>query len=64
MISEDRAHAIAADVRRGVNLLKSCIVLEELELLKEYLAADEHGSFEDRTKNSKMFAAIEILMEM
>jgi len=64
MIADDRAHAIAADVRRGVNLLKSCIDLEELELLKEYLAADESGSFEDRTKNTKMFAAIEILMEM
>lgn len=64
MISDDRALAIARDVRVGVDLLKANIDMSELELLKEYVAAAEDISFEDKTKDSKMFAAIEILMEM
>ena len=64
MIAQDRAQAIAADVRIGINLLKANIDKDELELLKEYVAAAEDISFEDKTKDSKMFAAIEILMEM
>jgi len=64
MIPEDRAKAIAADVRIGINLLKANVDRDELELLKEYVAAAEDISFEDKTKDSKMFAAIEILMEM
>lgn len=64
MIAQDRAKAIAADVRIGINLLKANVDRDELELLKEYVAAAEDISFEDKTKDSKMFAAIEILMEM
>jgi len=64
MIAQDRAQAIAADVRIGINLLKANVDRDELELLKEYVAAAEDISFEDKTKDSKMFAAIEILMEM
>lgn len=64
MIPEDRAKAIAADVRIGINLLKANVDRDELELLKEYVAAAEDISFEGKTKDSKMFAAIEILMEM
>jgi len=64
MISHDRAKVIAADVRIGINLLKANVDRDELELLKEYVAAAEDISFEDKTKDSKMFAAIEILMEM
>jgi len=64
MIPDDRAKAIAADVRVGINLLKANIDRDELELLKEYVAAAEDISFEDKMKDSKMFAAVEILMEM
>lgn len=64
MIAQDRAEAIARDVRIGINLLKASIDIDELEMLKEYVAAAEDISFEDKTKDSKMFAAIEILMEM
>lgn len=64
MIAQDRAKAIAADVRIGINLLQANIDRDELELLKEYVAAAEDISFEDKTKDPKMFAAIEILMEM
>lgn len=64
MIAQDRAEAIARDVRIGINLLKASIDIDELEMLKEYVAAAEDVSFEDKTKDSKMFAAIEILMEM
>lgn len=64
MISDDRALAIARDVRVGVDLLKANIDMSELELLKEYVAAAEDISFEDKTKDARMFAAIEILMEM
>lgn len=64
MIAQDRAETIARDVRIGINLLKANIDKDELELLKEYVAAAEDISFEDKTKDSKTFAAIEILMEM
>jgi hypothetical protein len=64
MIAHDRANAIARDVRIGINLLKANIDQDELELLKEYVAAAEDISFEDKARDSKMFAAIEILMEM
>lgn len=64
MIAHNRAKAIASDVRIGINLLKANIDKDELELLKEYVAAAEDISFEDKSKDSKMFAAIEILMEM
>lgn len=64
MISDDRALAIARDVRVGVDLLKANIDMSELELLKEYVAAAEDISFEDKAKDAMMFAAIEILMEI
>lgn len=63
MISFDEANNIAGKVARGIGLLKSCIETEDLELLKEYLADDENGTFEARSRNAKRFAAIEILLE-
>ncbi len=43
MIDEELAIAIAKELRYGVNMLKSCIDLEELNLLREYIEADDRS---------------------
>ncbi|AGB49428.1 hypothetical protein Metho_1198 [Methanomethylovorans hollandica DSM 15978] len=55
---------IAKELRYGVNMLKSCIDQEELDLLREYIEADERISEEDKQMDFKYFDAVEILLGM
>lgn len=64
MIDEELAVAIAKELRYGVNMLKSCIDQEELDLLREYIEADERISEEDKQMDYKYFDAVEILLGM
>jgi len=64
MIDEELAIAIAKELRYGVNMLKSCIDQEELDLLREYIEADERISEEDKQMDFKYFDAVEILLGM
>lgn len=63
----DRAVVVAGDVRRGVNLLKSCIDMEEFGQLKAHVAqlVSTGGiSLDDYERDLKMFSAIDVLMEV
>lgn len=64
MIDEELAIAIAKELRYGVNMLKSCIDQEELDLLREYIEADERISLLDKVKDEVYFRAVERLLEM
>ncbi len=64
MIDEELAIAIAKELRYGVNMLKSCIDLEELNLLREYIEADDRISLQDKVKDEVYFRAVERLLEM
>lgn len=64
MIDEELAVAIAKELRYGVNMLKSCIDQEELDLLREYIEADERISFQDKVKDEVYFRAVERLLWM
>ncbi len=64
MIDEELAIAIAKELRYGVNMLKSCIDQEELDLLREYIEADERISLQDKVKDEVYFRAVERLLEM
>lgn len=64
MIDEELAIAIAKELRYGVNMLKSCIDQEELDLLREYIEKDERISEYDKYKDFNYFDAVEILLEM
>lgn len=64
MIDEELAIAIAKELRYGVNMLQSCIDQEELDLLREYIEADERISLQDKVKDEVYFRAVERLLEM
>lgn len=64
MIDEELAIAIAKELRYGVNMLKSCISQEELDLLREYIEKDERISLQDKVKDEVLFRAVERLLEM
>lgn len=64
MIADDRANALAHDVRTGINYLKSCVDPDEFRQLKEYVEECDQISQEDKEKDKAMFEAIEILMKV
>ena len=64
MIDEELAIAIAKELMLGSDMLKSCIDQEELDLLREYIEADERISEEDKQMDYKYFDAVEILIGM